>query len=405
MKHSLVGYWPLDEDSGSTAYDYSGRGNHGTSWGHVFEDVEDNDTTIADSDWNGWTDDSGDLTATSNTALRGSYSLQFHRPSGTAGEEFYARRAQPTGNHFKYTIEIDSQPATAQDGHNVGLYDGGVAGTRLCRMYWGQDGVLRVYDGSSLTSVTSWSSGREYRPAFSLDLENGTYEVRLDEAVYGPFDLDNNPGQWDTVRHHGDNQDGGSAYNVYLDDHMTAERSSGAGPLGTTAYVFDGVDDEIDTDLTIPSPQFTLSVWFNTTSPGDNAKMLYGWDGSWPERTWLDVNAAGNGRVRFWVQDANASGSVTESRDRTDGGWHHAVGTFDGSTVTLYVDGRKIGDDAGPADAGSHDVGMGGGTSFAAYQGSLSMARVYDRALTPNEVAYLYGVSQRGRFASSKKTL
>jgi hypothetical protein len=73
--------------------------------------------------------------------------------------------------------------------------------------------------------------------------------------------------------------------------------------------------------------------------------------------------------------------------------WHHLVGVADGSSVRIYVDG--ILKDSQPAGAS-----WGGGSKFILsyrksavheyYNGDLDQLRIYNRALTTNEVADLY---------------
>ncbi len=82
-------------------------------------------------------------------------------------------------------------------------------------------------------------------------------------------------------------------------------------------------------------------------------------------------------------------------RDRLmDGAWHHCAGTFDGTTMRVYLDGAVAGsldrpgkialDPNGPAFIGSIS-----GTGEH-YQGRLDDLRIYSKALTPEEVAALY---------------
>ena len=81
--------------------------------------------------------------------------------------------------------------------------------------------------------------------------------------------------------------------------------------------------------------------------------------------------------------------------------WRTVAGVFDGSSVRLYVDGQEVG--AGTPVTGSIDYHLpvtdlaignfGNGqtcdlTSFQ-FAGDIDEPRIYDRALTPAELAYL----------------
>lgn len=97
-----------------------------------------------------------------------------------------------------------------------------------------------------------------------------------------------------------------------------------------------------------------------------------------------------------------------------DGRWHHVVMTLDADThrFTLYTDGQKIhqftdgrlinSDDiiSIGQDSDDSDYGFGTGTSDFFY-GTMDDVRIYDRALSTDEVARLYELS--GTFTSAEK--
>jgi hypothetical protein len=77
------------------------------------------------------------------------------------------------------------------------------------------------------------------------------------------------------------------------------------------------------------------------------------------------------------------------------GVWHQATGTYDGSVMKLYIDGVLVGhlDVSGqiavttdPLRIGSKDIAGTGGNHFV---GTLDEVRIYDRALTQEEVTFL----------------
>ncbi len=105
--------------------------------------------------------------------------------------------------------------------------------------------------------------------------------------------------------------------------------------------------------------------------------------------------------VRFYIWNGT-NAFVTPPAPNTiwDGQWHAIAGTYDGSNVRLYVDGKQVGTAAasGPIGYGldvSNDfmIGNYAGASTCLEQtqfaGDLDEVRVYDRGLTPNEVAAL----------------
>ncbi|MGQ9574208.1 MAG: LamG-like jellyroll fold domain-containing protein [Thermoguttaceae bacterium] len=97
--------------------------------------------------------------------------------------------------------------------------------------------------------------------------------------------------------------------------------------------------------------------------------------------------------------------AAIDPRQVLDGAWHHCAATFDGQFMRVYLDGRQIGllerpgriaiQPGVPAFIGSN----GGGSEF--FQGSLDDLRIYEEALTPEEVARIYrsGIDRLARLS------
>jgi len=77
-----------------------------------------------------------------------------------------------------------------------------------------------------------------------------------------------------------------------------------------------------------------------------------------------------------------------------DGAWHHCAATFDGEFMRVYLDGKEIGSLKRPGKiAATSDVpafigSSGGGGEY--FQGALDDLRIYEDALTPEEISLLY---------------
>lgn len=71
------------------------------------------------------------------------------------------------------------------------------------------------------------------------------------------------------------------------------------------------------------------------------------------------------------------------------GKWYHLSVTFDGVNQRLYVNGSQIASNSSNGRAGGiSTLKIGGGAT--GFEGLLDELRVYDRALTPDEVLTLY---------------
>ena len=92
--------------------------------------------------------------------------------------------------------------------------------------------------------------------------------------------------------------------------------------------------------------QITVSTWFrNSGSPGQH-KYLVAKGSNLCESSSYGLYTGLNSGLLFYVSDGTEAG-VTISADAGqgvwDGKWHNASGTFDGSTVRLFIDGKEIG--------------------------------------------------------------
>jgi hypothetical protein len=91
---------------------------------------------------------------------------------------------------------------------------------------------------------------------------------------------------------------------------------------------------------------------------------------------------------RFTSGTYNQS-SVTLSQSITVNNWHHIVGTYDGTTLTLYRNGSSVGTPATTTGnitntSKSLTIGDRGGQYFG---GRISNAKIYNRALTSSEIS------------------
>src|SRR5690606_11974038 len=87
---------------------------------------------------------------------------------------------------------------------------------------------------------------------------------------------------------------------------------------------------------------------------------------------------------------------VVGTKSVNDGRWHHVVGTYDGETLCLYVDGELDNSvsASGTFNSNNFNVRIGSNAEKADryWNGSLHDARVYDWAMSPADVAELYGL-------------
>jgi hypothetical protein len=155
------------------------------------------------------------------------------------------------------------------------------------------------------------------------------------------------------------------------------------------ALAFDGSDDE----LSVPhaaafniTTAITIEAWVRTTYTGEQYITTKAND-SWYLA--LEGGAGGNGRASFFLNNVSASGGgwLYGSRNLADGRWHHVAGTYNGSTLSLYVDGVLENSRAatGTIPTGGSAVQIGS-RSGNRWQGSLDELRIYNVALSPAQL-------------------
>ncbi len=101
------------------------------------------------------------------------------------------------------------------------------------------------------------------------------------------------------------------------------------------------------------------------------------------------------GRLKFYLGDGGKyrpecelAGSVLAHRQ-----WHHVVGTWDGTTKSLWLDGKVVAQEAfgGPVQAGAAPLWLGAcghdTPAVNVLDGDLAMPVIYERALAPDEIA------------------
>lgn len=141
----------------------------------------------------------------------------------------------------------------------------------------------------------------------------------------------------------------------------------------------------------------TIAAWVNIKTQANYQRV---WDFGWDSTVYMymttsdaigmprfGISIAGNGSREFGI-DGQAALPVDE--------WHHLAVVLGASDVVLYVDGQPAGTNASitlrPADLGSTPNNYIGRSQFFAdpyLDGDIDEFRVYDRALSPQEIQAL----------------
>ncbi|WP_313408297.1 PKD domain-containing protein [Aeromicrobium sp.] len=169
--------------------------------------------------------------------------------------------------------------------------------------------------------------------------------------------------------------------------------SDGTNDAATT---FNAANSSVTVSPTrIYGPQkFSLEAWFKTPTGTTGGGKIAGFgnnrtgDSNSNDRH-LYVDS--NGRLVFGIYDGSNQQTVTGATGVRDNNWHHAVGTFENGTVTLYLDGKRLATRTGVGAAQRYwgHWRVGGDRTWSGnkyFRGQIDEFAVYPKALTAAQV-------------------
>jgi hypothetical protein len=153
------------------------------------------------------------------------------------------------------------------------------------------------------------------------------------------------------------------------------------------ALNFDGIDDNVDLGTSITSSltnstAMTVEAWvYSTTNTGIGAIVT-----NHQNSTQFALRRNAN-NYEFLV--GFATYIITSTATVNLNTWQHVVGVFNGTSISIYVDGTLSGTTSFSAyslQTSSTPVKMGVDAFGEQFQGSLDEVRIWNRALCPNEI-------------------
>jgi hypothetical protein len=256
---------------------------------------------------------------------------------------------------------------------------------------------LTDFTGVNLSNVTGLSIGFE-RIGFS----GGSGKVLFDDIRLYPFERQlitpTEPNNAGLVMHLGFDEGFGTVAGDLSGNGNDGTLIGGpqwvAGMIGG-ALEFDGSDDYVDCgnnaifDIT---EQVTLAVWVKTNDAGNGQHNMWLGKG---DHTYAIKHASDNS-LEFFVYSSGGWHTLSYAIDSSfNGVWHHVAGTFDGNELLVYLDGGLVVTllYTGSIETRTHIVSMGENSEASGrfYDGLLDDARIYNRALSSAEAAWLSG--------------
>lgn len=163
---------------------------------------------------------------------------------------------------------------------------------------------------------------------------------------------------------------------------------------GSDGLDFDGVNDYVtcgDIVNTDGLSSITVSAWVKINTTAGNQMIITKSDGV---NGWGFYARLANGELRWFVDTGSTAVATWTYGAENISGWHNLLGVYDGVNVTLYWDGEEKAFTplTGNTTNESFSVLFGdhsGGSSLP-LSGSIRSARIYNRALSAEEIAWSY---------------
>jgi hypothetical protein len=170
-----------------------------------------------------------------------------------------------------------------------------------------------------------------------------------------------------------------------------------------TALNFDGATSQVrvpDDVALEPAAAVTVTAWLKGSNPGGSFAYIVAKGAQRCNAASYGLYTGPDRGLSFYVSQQGGD-SYTRSPDAGsrvwDGRWHFVVGTYDGRSVRLYVDGVQV--DAGAPLSGQIDydfpdndlyLGHYSGCSGLDFDGAIDSPQVWSRALSADEVLTTY---------------
>ncbi|MGH2797257.1 MAG: LamG-like jellyroll fold domain-containing protein, partial [Thermoleophilaceae bacterium] len=134
----------------------------------------------------------------------------------------------------------------------------------------------------------------------------------------------------------------------------------------------------------------TLSAWVQKRTTKKDVAIVGTWvskDGGGP-MLWVD-HVGGRYYLTLAKHQTPAVGYLDSGRTPSVGAWQHLAATYDGSVARFYVDGVEVASKPFTGNVGDSNtwrIGAYSSPVYGFFDGLIDEVRVYDRALTPEEI-------------------
>jgi Concanavalin A-like lectin/glucanases superfamily len=455
----LVGYWSFDEGTSTKATDFSGRGNTGTltsmanpstassGWtnsgklggalafdgSNDFVNVSGLTQTLSTTTFSAWVKRTGDTAWAGIVFFRGTTAsgMDLNNANNTLGYHWNdvantfgwnSGLFVPLDEWVFVVIVVEPTKATAYLGsggvlssavnsvsHASSILDGLRIGADnvVGRNFPGLIDEARIYDRAlTAAQVASLYQSGATRFGNSTTLAQGS---TLKSGLVGHWTFDGSQTNWAT----GKTNDSSGQGNHGTLTNMSTTTTPAPGKI-SQALNFDGTDDSVVVTADGTALDFdggtavSISAWvyidsYEATVP--NIRNIAGRDTGFPAQYLLRLGDSGTQNRIQWVVGTAPTNENKLFATGTVGlnQWYHVVGTWDGTTQTIYING--VGNSQAlsgvfTTTATAFRIGtLNSANRF--FDGKIDDVHVYNRALSDAEVKQLYNLGGDKRNASS----
>lgn len=234
-------------------------------------------------------------------------------------------------------------------------------------------------------------------PALSSTIDTVLYMAYGDAAI--TVSQENVKGTWDVnfkgVWHLGEG--GGTGYDSTANGNHLSDNVSATGTLGKigNGQEFDGVDDYMDRadNASLSPTNITIEAWVRRDATKFQKIADKWYDGSTRSYT---LGLGNTDIVRFEISRNGAETLLTSSTGTIPlTTWAHVVGKYDGSTMSIHINGGVDGSDGSRSgtiyDNGEQlTIGLGAWNNDEKFDGHLDEVRVSSIARSANYIATTY---------------
>ncbi len=161
--------------------------------------------------------------------------------------------------------------------------------------------------------------------------------------------------------------------------------------------VFDGGSSNVvvNNPINIGPARITVSAWVYPTLLTGSRREVVGNDNTPHDSFFMSLNANGNAEGDFWINNGGWVGPVVSQNNAFPlDTWTFITGVYDGSQLTLYVNGQLAGgpccSTSGSLTQPPGSISIGSDTSSQWFQGDIANVQIYNTSLSAAEILALY---------------